>query len=140
MPTYKNLTNSPIVTFEANTSRCINVGEEVASAFLLESFGLTKTSDLPYFNPILDSQTVTSDTEIEIVASKTMINIDVYNNASVSVFINSLSNTPPLILTNRSISINNFNQISKIHIKFNSPGKVDINQVLISSGTNLYFK
>ena len=111
MPTYKNNTSAD-VSLEGNRAHAnggIITTKKIYSATTISNKGLTKTADVPYFNPIIVSATHTgnsldtADQAIPTVDNDGAILdnflIHVYCRAgAVAVYLQVVTNTPPKLL------------------------------------------
>lgn len=103
MPTYQNTSGSPKTVVNDNGMEITLQNNEISKTKKYMSVsGLTKTSDLPYFNPILDykvevfgsasSRTITVSPD----AAKVRI-LKVSSGANFDIFLQSESNTPAIL-------------------------------------------
>lgn len=95
MPTFINVSNSPITISEGITSRVVQIKETIQSDYPLdEFFELKRLSDTPYFNPIVSVIKNTSgvkEVPIDLVNTK---KIKIIVQANQDIFINDAANLP----------------------------------------------
>ena len=129
MPTYRNKTNEEIVIEYTNSSNfsqkaIIQAKQIYSTEYILNSPDLVMENEEPYYNPvnnalILEFNGIDSyrEVSIEIRANK----IEIMNNCSeiISIYINSINNTPPIpVGGNKSKVINVLgDRINKIIVK-----------------------
>ena len=111
MPTYKNNTSAD-VSLEGNRAHAnggIITTKKIYSATTISNKGLTKTADVPYFNPIIVSAVQTgnsADTDDQAIPAvdndgAVLANflVNVYCRAgAVAVYLQAAANTPPRLL------------------------------------------
>lgn len=101
MPTYKNdSTAARNVVNKSNKLVWVQPGETVETYQLLTADGWTKTSDSPYYNPVLAvHSTITStgsDDPTTISLQEDCDHVEIWNNsdADITALLNTASNTP----------------------------------------------
>lgn len=117
MPTYANNTNTYITIAEGMTSRTIKPGQTIETEYLLEGYGLTRTEDEPFYNPIISNATVTTSTTITLNPLTKYISFSVGTGTIVQIIFNNATNTPGLVI-NKDLVLNKSNKIEKLFISF----------------------
>jgi len=86
---------------------------------------ITLTSHAPYWNPVIDSESITGTGETKnYTCSINSSNIRVfYVSGNVTMFINSTSNIPGMILK-ESIILDNRGKVNTLHFVFSGAGEV----------------
>jgi hypothetical protein len=125
MPTYKNITPSMIVvsgvTFHPNRT--------VSTSVVINDERLVKSSDSPFYNPVLGSSVIngTSGQTISVTINLNSTLVVVIPTDVVSVYINDVQNTPA-IKTKNKISIDSRSEISSIIVYFDNDASVEVHQ------------
>jgi len=97
MPTFINISNSPITIAEGITSRVVQMKETIQSDYPLdEFFELKRLSNEPYFNPIVSVIKHTSGVkEVPIDLTNTK-KIKIIVQSNQDIFINDIENLPAI--------------------------------------------
>ena len=134
MPKFINYSNRPITIAEGSTSRVIQINQEIESDYPLDIlFNLKRTSELPYFNPIVKVD--------KFLTGENTVDIDIFNTKRIKVivkqdqdiYINSKANTPPMYIVNGEVL---FLTPAKLITKLIFTGAADVIQLKDNSIIN----
>jgi hypothetical protein len=132
MPTYLNPLNIPIaIGLSYGRTKILKMGEtfETTDIFDDQYPLLVRISDEPYDNPVLDRKTFEGEKDDEFTLpliykyGKIQINV----NGCIDLYLNSLSNSPPITITNSyTLELKNKFKIDKLCFVFLQDSKIDI--------------
>ncbi|MFA5025467.1 MAG: hypothetical protein WC503_03110 [Candidatus Shapirobacteria bacterium] len=120
MPTYRNDTDSDVLVDAGNGRQVRFFARQTMESLLIFSHvDITKTSDLPYYNPLLAADTVTvavAGVAKEYVVNPSSSNLQLTPTAGVPrVYINSQSNLPAIVMLD-VVTLDNRGKIEKLYI------------------------
>ena len=120
MPTYRNDTDSDVLVDVGNGKQVRFFARQTMESLLIFSHtSITKTSDLPYYNPLLAGDTITvavAGPAQEYLVNISSGSIQLTPTAGVPrVYINSQSNLPAIIMLD-VVTLDNRGKIEKLYI------------------------
>lgn len=147
MPTYKNKSSLKIsilgdispfgpVVLEPN--------QTIETIFILDdNVDLERLNDTPFYNPIVDYDEVNVvsgvDQTIEINKNTRYIRILNVDNESVNIYLESKSNTPPIVIPqNNSVTISVGRRFGKLIVSSENSGIIHIYQIANIQEFNIY--
>jgi hypothetical protein len=131
MPTYRNDTGLPIYTTVKGGTVFLTVGQTYVTEYILSDPNLTLVSATPYYNPLIDYHRVVSsgpgdDKTVSISLDSKKVRLLKINAAEVDIYLQSLSNTPPIIQdwgeNDPMIDIETDGKVSSMIIQFSASG------------------
>lgn len=137
MPTYRNESSETVWVLDyTNNQVKFAPGEEKETLKILDDANLTKINDEPYYNTLIDENTLTLATS----ATSASLNIDPSSSyiriipitsnillSSIKIFINDWNNIPG-ITVNELITLTNRGKIEKLYFS-NGPGTICIKEI-----------
>lgn len=120
MPTYLNTTDSDVVVDAGNGKQVrFSARQSIESLLIFSHADIAKTSDLPYYNPLLAGNTITvavAGAAEEYTVNPNSSSIQLTPTAGVPrVYINSQSNLPAIVMLD-VVTLDNRGKIEKLYI------------------------
>lgn len=133
MPTYKNNTSAKQY-IDNNKLRFVDPGDTYETFKIVNNDKLTKISDEPYYNPLLEVHKPTGSADYEISLNSDTRKVEVYNSSDydITVYLNTKSNTPGIVCP--SSTVRNIEEIKDVvsDMIFDFGGSISANEVIIS--------
>jgi len=120
MPTYRNDTANDVLVYSHNGREVRFLPfQTLETLYIISHASITKTSDLPYFNPLIAATTITVAVGGPVqtyVTSLATSNIQLTPTAGTPrIYINSQSNLPPMVLLDAT-TLENRGKIQTLYI------------------------
>lgn len=132
MPTYKN--NTSAKQYYNDGLNWVDPGQTITTYKQITGTKLTKTSDEPYYNPLLEVHKPTGSADYEISLNSDTRKVEVYNSSDydITVYLNTKSNTPGIVCP--SSTVRNIEEIKDVvsDMIFDFDGSISANEVIIS--------